>query len=461
MLPNYDTITALATAPGKAAIAVIRISGKEAFPVIEKIFRKKNKPVCFTQIDSHTVHLGTLVDADTIIDEVLITAFKSPNSFTGEDIIEISCHGSPFIIQKIIKLLLNNGIRTANPGEFTLRAFLNGKMDLSQAEAVADLIASSSEAAHQLALNQMKGGVSKAIGLLRDELIGFASLIELELDFSEEDIEFADRKQLELTIERTLNRIQMLIHSFETGNAIRNGIPVVIAGRPNSGKSTLLNNLLQDERAIVSPIAGTTRDTIEEEMIFDGIRFRFIDTAGIRHAKDEIEKIGVERTLEKIKQARIVIYLFDMNEMTVDEVEHEIQSLKSSASAHTEFITCANKSDLVSEDIKKKFQSLNGLFISAKYEKGIEELKRKLSEPFLLGIKEAGPLVITNSRHYEALIQTKASLEAALQGLKDHRSHDLIAADLRHALNQLGLIAGTITTENLLDHIFSHFCIGK
>lgn len=459
MLP-HDTIASPATAAGTAAIAVIRISGKEAFKVADKIFKPKKKGVKIPDSESHRIFFGEVMDGEEHIDEVLLSVFRAPNTFTGENTVEISCHGSPFIVKRIMELILKHGVRTANPGEFTLRAFLNGKMDLSQAEAVADLIASSTETAHKLALNQLKGNVSNEIKKLREELIGFASLIELELDFSEEDVEFADRRQLKIAVENLRKKIQQLMKSFQTGLAIRQGVPVVIAGRPNAGKSTLLNAMLEEERAIVSPIPGTTRDTIEEDIIIHGILFRFMDTAGLRHATDEIEQSGIERMLDKVSKARVVIYLFDINELSLHDVENDLSRLKEYATPEqTQFLLCANKTDLASEEMKNDFEDC--LFISAKDHQGLDELKKKLAAPFLEGIKEAGNAVIANVRHYEALQKADDSLSAVMIGMESNLTHDLIAADLRHALNYLGEIAGSISSDELLDHIFSRFCIGK
>lgn len=459
MLP-HDTIASPATAAGTAAIAVIRISGKEAFAITDKIFKPKKKGVKISESESHRIFFGDVLHEAEQIDEVLVSVFRAPNSFTGEDTIEISCHGSPFIVKRIMELLVKHGVRTANPGEFSLRAFLNGKMDLSQAEAVADLIASSTETAHKLALDQLKGIVSNEIKKLREELIGFASLIELELDFSEEDVEFADRRQLKIAVENLRKKIQQLIKTFETGLAIRQGVPVVIAGLPNAGKSTLLNALLEEERAIVSPIPGTTRDTIEEDIIIHGILFRFIDTAGLRHAADEIEQSGIERTLDKVSKARIVIYLFDINELSRHDIENDVNRLREFASSEqTQFVLCANKTDLASEEMKNDFEDC--LFISAKDHLGLDALKKKLATPFLEGMKESGNAVIANVRHYEALQKADDSLSAVLIGMESNLTHDLIAADLRHALNYLGEISGSITTDDLLNNIFSKFCIGK
>lgn len=459
MLP-HDTIASPATAAGMAAIAVIRVSGKEAFAVTEKFFRPKKRGVKISDAASHRIFFGEVMDGIEQVDEVLVSVFRAPHSYTGEDTVEISCHGSPFIVKKIMELLLKHGVRTANPGEFSLRAFLNGKMDLSQAEAVADLIASSTETAHKLALNQLKGNVSNEIKKLREELIGFASLIELELDFSEEDVEFADRKQLKIAVENLRKKMQQLMKTFQTGQAIRQGVPVVIAGRPNAGKSTLLNALLEEERAIVSPVPGTTRDTIEEDIIIHGILFRFIDTAGLRHATDEIEKSGIERTLDKVSKARVVIYLFDINELNLYDVNNDVSRLKEYASPdQTQFILCANKTDLTLDESKKDFDDC--LFISAKDHQGLTEMKEKLAAPFLEGMQEAGNALIANVRHFEALQKADDSLSAVLIGMESNLTHDLIAADLRHALNYLGEIAGSIAADDLLDNIFRNFCIGK
>jgi len=462
---NNETIVAPATAAGVGAIAVIRISGPKAFEIIDNVFvgKGKNKKK-ISEAESHTIHFGWIRDTDYTIDEVLVSVFKNPHSYTGEDVAEISCHGSPFIQQQILQLLNRHGARSAQAGEFTLRAFLNGKMDLSQAEAVADLIAADSSASHDLALKQMRGGYSSEMKQLRDQLINFASLIELELDFSEEDVEFADRKQLALLISHLMSHISSLISSFEVGNVIRQGIPVVIAGRPNVGKSTLLNALLNDERAIVSHIAGTTRDTIEEEIVLAGIKFRFIDTAGIRETSDAIESIGVSRTMEKISQSPVLIYLFDVNESTPASLHKELEELKKHIhSTGYKMILAGNKIDTPDADkLKSEFAKTGDvIFISAKEKLNINLLTDKLLEEINLSKAKLDNFIVTNARHVEALQNTNAALKNVLAGLEKKLSGDLLSPDIRNALYHLGLITGEVTTETLLGNIFSKFCIGK
>ena len=461
--PN-DTITALATPPGIGAIAVIRISGKYAIAIADFIFESKNKKRKLSECKSHTVHFGSISGKDSLLDEVLVSVFKSPHSFTGEDCIEISCHGSVFIQQQLIQLILTQGARLAQPGEFTMRAFLNGKFDLSQAEAVADLIASDSAASHDLALHQMRGGFSGEIKKLRQELINFASLLELELDFSEEDVEFANREELKSLITNLTSQITNLISSFELGNVLKHGIPVVIAGKPNVGKSTLLNALLNEERAIVSEVAGTTRDTIEEELILGGIKFRFIDTAGIRETTDTIEKTGVSRTMEKIQQSPVLIYLFDVDESGSGDVIRELAELKSKINDERFIILpVANKIDRhEKQELKEQFGTIEGIhFISAKEKINIH----RLTETLLSKINKGGlfqkNVVVSNARHLENLAKTLESLQHALEGLQTGRTIDLIASDIKYALQYLGQITGEITTDDLLENIFSKFCIGK
>lgn len=452
---NEETIVALSTAPGTGAIAVIRLSGTKAISICNKIFSGKD----LTLQPSHTVHFGKIKEDNREVDEVVVTLFKAPHSYTKEDVVEISCHGSHYIIQQIIQLLIKNGARPAKAGEFTLRAFLNGRMDLSQAEAVADLIASDSASAHELAMQQMRGGFSGKIKKLRDELIHFASLIELELDFSEEDVEFANRDQLKSLIEKLKTEIQNLKSSFELGNVLKNGVNTVIAGRPNAGKSTLLNALLNEERAIVSEIPGTTRDAIEEVLNIGGIQFRLIDTAGIRDAEDVIEKIGVEKTMEKIRQSAIVVYLFDVNTATVAEVKEDIEKLHLHS---VPSLIVGNKTDAATEaDVKKKFEGIAVVFISARNHSRTDELKKQLLDLVLNRKAKTADTVVSNIRHYDALVNTETALNDTLNGLTENISKELIALDIRQALNYLGEITGQITSEDLLQNIFSRFCIGK
>lgn len=450
-----DTIVALATAPAIAAIGVIRLSGDQSFNIVSKLFKGKN----LNEVPTHSIHFGSLRDEDQILDEVLVSVFKGPKSYTGEDVIEISCHGSPYIQQKIIESLVKNGARLAEPGEFTLRAFLNRKLDLTQAEAVADLIASDSSAALKTAMNQMRGGFGETIKKLREELIHFASLVELELDFSEEDVEFADRNQLKILIERIIKVCSDLIISFQSGNVIRNGIPTVIAGRPNAGKSTLLNALLNEERAIVSEIAGTTRDTIEEAIQIKGINFRFIDTAGIRaEADSEIEKIGIERTFKKAAGAELVLYLFDINTQSKEEVLAESKLLRSD---NKRLLLVANKCDQSSmvQD-KRDWEGEEIVFISAK-EKNIESLINYLASIANENLGKSDQTLISNVRHLSSLQETVKHLEEVIRGMDMGLSGDLLAEDIRGALYQLGLITGEISTDDLLENIFTKFCIGK
>ncbi|MEW6469744.1 MAG: tRNA uridine-5-carboxymethylaminomethyl(34) synthesis GTPase MnmE [Bacteroidota bacterium] len=458
-----DTICALATPHGVGAIAVIRLSGDDAFAISEQVFCRKNgQPAAIAQLPSHTIHYGLIREGDLLIDEVLLSVFKAPHSYTGQDSVEISCHGSLFIQQQLLQLLVRKGARMANAGEFTLRAFLNQKMDLSQAEAVADLIASTSATSHEVAMQQMRGGFSNKIRVLRENLVNFASLIELELDFSEEDVEFADRndlKQLILSIQKV---IQRLIDSFEVGNVIKNGIPVAIIGKPNSGKSTLLNTLLEEDRAIVSEIPGTTRDTIEDEISIDGILFRFIDTAGIRDTSDVIESMGVSKTFEKMKQSAIVIYLFDTHEMSRSELSAAIEELKPKI-GDAQLIIAGNKID--KEDLaytQKEFSQFDGiLFISAKDRTGVDQLKKRLVELFDSRTVNVTETIVTNVRHVEALRNTLSAINKVYEGLSKNISGELLATDIRNALHHLGLITGEITTDDLLSNIFSKFCIGK
>ena len=462
-LITNDTIVALATAHGSAAIAVIRLSGANAIQVVEPFFFTKSlKKKSLKNKPSHAVHFGLIIHQDVIIDEVLVTVFKSPHSYTGQDCVEISCHGSPFIQQQLLQLFLNFGARMAEPGEFTLRAFLNGKYDLSQAEAVADLIASNSSVSHQIAMLQMRGGFSSKIKLLRDNLINFASLIELELDFSEEDVEFANREELKDLIGKINGIIQKLISSFELGNVIKSGIPVAIVGKPNAGKSTLLNVLLEDDRAIVSEIPGTTRDTIEDEIVIEGVLYRFIDTAGIRTTTDIIEQIGVNKALEAMKKSAIIIYLFDTHEISCGDLNQEIELLKEHI-GNSQLVLVANKIDTENlSDLKSEFAAFeNMIYISAKEQKNIQELKQRLVTIFDTRALDASDTIVTNARHVSALKNAETALLNVSKGLNTNIASDLLALDIRYALEELGTITGQVTNDNLLETIFTRFCIGK
>ncbi len=465
MIPN-DNIIALATASGAGAIAVIRVSGKDAITISAPLFRSIRGKELAKQ-KSHTVHLGHIMDGERTIDEVLLTIFKGPNSYTGEDVIEISCHGSPYIQQQIIQLFLRKGCRTANAGEFTLRAFLNGKLDLSQAEAVADLIASDNEASHQIAMQQMRGGFSNEIKRLRDELLNFASLIELELDFAEEDVEFADRDQFRSLVDRIRNVLKKLIDSFAVGNVIKNGIPVAIVGEPNVGKSTLLNALLNEERAIVSEIAGTTRDTIEDEISIGGIGFRFIDTAGIRDTIDVVESIGIKKTFEKIEQAQVVIYLVDGIQLVADDkrlalIKTELEKIRNKH-PQKPLLFIINKSDQITEEQHANIASElpSALFLSAKTGEGIEQLTTELLNFVNTGALKNNETIVTNTRHYNSLLKALEDIERVQEGLDLGISGDLMAIDIREALHHFGEITGEITSDDLLGNIFANFCIGK
>jgi tRNA modification GTPase len=474
-----DTIIALATPSGIGAIGVIRLSGPDAIALVNQVFAGKDLSIQHT----HTIHFGTIRDGNQIIDEVLVSLFVGPKSYTRENVVEISTHGSAFIIESIIKLLIRKGARPANPGEFTLRAFLNGQLDLSQAEAVADLIASNSQASHQVAMQQMRGGFSGELQHLRDQLIHFAAMIELELDFGEEDVEFANREQLKGLIYQIQRILHRLIQSFEQGNVMKNGVPVVIAGKPNVGKSTLLNALLNEERAIVSEIAGTTRDTVEDEMIIGGLRFRFIDTAGIRETVDIIEAKGVERTHEKIKQAKLIIYLVDP-EQNVKEIETQVKYLNE---LDIPFLVVVNKRDLVSAEFEgelsvisdqlsdnrqqttdnrqqttdNRAQTSNLIFISARNKDGIDLLKQEILRKINLHSINTDDVLISNIRHLEALQKTEDSLNRVLVNIDNPITSDFLASDIKQALYYLGEITGQVTTDDLLETIFSKFCIGK
>jgi tRNA modification GTPase len=462
-LYQNDTIIALATPSGAGAIAVIRLSGSKAIAMVDTSFKSISTKKLVSQ-KTHTIHLGHVVEDSRVLDEVLVSVFKNPKSYTGEDVVEISCHGSSYIQQEIIQLFVRNGARIANPGEFTLRAFLNAKLDLSQAEAVADLIASDNKASHQIAMQQMRGGFSNEIKVLRDELLNFASLVELELDFSEEDVEFANRKQFEELLERIIKVLKHLIDSFSTGNVIKNGIPISIIGAPNVGKSTLLNALLNEDKAIVSDIAGTTRDAIEDEITIEGIKFRFIDTAGIRTTEDTIESIGIKKTFEKITQSQVVLYLLDSTKVTTETIQifnSEIRKIQEQY-PDKQLIVVANKMDEADQEyIETSFVYPHTLFTSAKSGLGIDTLKAKLLEFVNTGALRNNDTIITNSRHYDSLLKALAEVQKVQQGMDANLSGDLLAIDIRQALYHFGEITGEITSDDLLGNIFANFCIGK
>lgn len=451
-----DTIIALATPPGIGAIGVIRLSGRDTYTIVNSLFPSKD----LLQEEPHTLHVGYLKKDRELLDEVVLSLFRAPRSYTGEDVIEISCHGSPFIQQQIVNACIEKGARLAKPGEFTQRAFLNGKLDLAQAEAVADVIASNTEASQKAALNTMRGGFSSSLKELREQLIRFSALIELELDFSQEDVEFADRSAFYALIDELTRSTQLLIHSFKLGNVIKNGVSVAIIGKPNAGKSTLLNTLLNENRAIVSDIPGTTRDTIEELINIDGILFRLIDTAGIReHSSDVIESAGMERSFEKMKQADLVIFLFDVNDdrQEVARLRHELANYKQ------DLLVVGNKTDLQGETAaREKFSDMeNAIFIGARAGRHIDLLKQKMISNVLEGQVRTESTVVTNARHYHALKEVERSLTDIRRGLDEKLPGDLLALDIRRCLHYLGEITGQVSNEDMLDFIFSRFCIGK
>lgn len=450
---HTTTIAAAATGPG-GAITLIRLSGPEAISITDSLF---SRPL--TDAKGYTVHFGTLADGDRLLDEVLVTLFRAPRSYTGEDMVEISCHGSSYITREVLSLLVRRGATPASAGEFTRRAFLNGKLDLSQAEAVADLIASESSAAHRIALNQMRGGYATELAGLREKLLHITSLLELELDFSEEDVEFADRSELSVLLNDIHTRCSTLAGSFRMGNALKNGVPVAIAGAPNAGKSTLLNALLGEERAIVSDIPGTTRDFIEESLTLEGIRFRFIDTAGLRHTDDTVEALGIERARERIKRASVVLLLIS-EAISADEALKQIQSLNLTAEQH--LIVLLNKHDLwntmpLTEALQSRFDILS---ISARSGEGLDTLQRLLVNSVADNMDEDS-LIVSNVRHYEALLHACEALDRAQQGLQNGLPSDLVSEEVRQVLYHLGTITGEITTDDILGNIFSKFCVGK
>ncbi|WP_343329667.1 tRNA uridine-5-carboxymethylaminomethyl(34) synthesis GTPase MnmE [Polaribacter staleyi] len=464
MIKN-DTIIALATPAGVGAISVIRLSGENAITIVDAFFKSVRKGKLLINQKSHTIHLGHIVQNDILLDEVLVSVFKNPNSYTGENVVEISCHGSSFIQQEIIQLFLQNGCRMADNGEFTMRAFLNGKMDLSQAEAVADVIASNSAASHQMAIQQMRGGITNELKDLRVQLLDFAALIELELDFSGEDVEFADRTKFKELVAKITFVLKRLIDSFSFGNAMKNGIPVAIIGEPNVGKSTLLNTLLNEEKAIVSDIAGTTRDAIEDEMIIDGVAFRFIDTAGIRETEDVVESIGIKKAYEKAENAQLIIFLIDSNKYAYarEEFLSEIETIKTRF-PNKRLLVIANKIDTLSCHDSAILQSEieNLILLSAKNKTGIEALKNELTSLVNIGALSNNETIVTNSRHFEALNNALIAISSVQEGIDLEISTDLFSIDIRECLRHLGNITGEYDVDkDILGHIFGNFCIGK
>lgn len=450
-----DTIVALATPPGIGAIGVIRVSGQQAFEIIDVIFPSKK----ISQQPTHTLHFGVIKNGNEILDEVVVSIFKGPKSYTGEDTVEISAHGSPFIIEQIIQLVCKHGARIAKPGEFTQRAFINGKLDLTQAEAVADLIASNSVASKNAAIKHMRGGFSHILKDLREQLIKFAALIELELDFAQEDVEFADRSALESLITEIKTTVQGLVQSFQLGNVIKNGVSVAIIGKPNAGKSTLLNSLLRENRAIVSDIAGTTRDTIEETLNINGILFRLIDTAGIRnHTTDEIEKIGIAKSWETIQKADVILYLVDVNELNESELDQTTTKI-----GNKPFIIVGNKVDIARNQEFEKTLAKRGKYviISAQQVKDVEKVKSALLDSLQVGVIQTEATIITNARHYHALLQLQTTIQQVQDGLQQSLSGDLLSLEIKECLHHLGIITGEVSNEDLLDYVFSKFCIGK
>jgi tRNA modification GTPase len=467
MIRKDETICALASATG-GAISLIRISGPECFGICEKIFFPADKKLKLREQSGFTIVHGDIRDDKEVIDEVLLNIYKAPHSYTGEDSIEISCHGSTYVITRILELLIRNGAVSAQPGEFTQRAFLNGKMDLSQAEAVADLVASGSKASHRIAINQMRGGFSAEIARLRSELLKFASLIELELDFGEEEVEFADRKDLRSIVLKVKDLADNLASSFKLGNVIKNGFPIVIVGKPNSGKSTLLNALLNEDRAIVSAIPGTTRDVIEDTININGLIYRFIDTAGLHDTSDEIEVLGIRKTHEKMTQASVILLLDEATE-AVEEINRRADIIrKMITDPDVRLIIMVNKIDLANKEAidtltKRVYLDIDDslLFISAENHTGLDKLRKRLARIFeKRGVTDEG-VIITNMRHFEALQHVSESLGRVIKGLDENLSDDLIAIDMRQAIHYLGEITGEITTDEILGNIFRNFCIGK
>ena len=462
MIQN-ETIIALATPSGVGAISVIRLSGEKSIEIVDTFFKSVKKGKTLNNQKSHSIHLGHIINNNVILDEVLVSVFKNPNSYTGENVIEISCHGSVFIQQEIIQLFLQNGCRMADNGEFTMRAFLNGKMDLSQAEAVADVIASNSAASHQMAIQQMRGGITNELKELRAQLLDFAALIELELDFSGEDVEFADRTKFKELVSQITTVLKRLIDSFAFGNAMKNGIPVAIIGEPNVGKSTLLNTLLNEEKAIVSEIAGTTRDAIEDEIIIDGVAFRFIDTAGIRETEDIVESIGIRKAYEKAENAQLIIFIINPSEDKREKRKEEILLIKNRF-PNKRLLVVANKIDLISfEEASVLENEIENLIpLSAKNKTGIDTLKQELTSLVNTGALSNNETIVTNSRHFEALNNALTAITSVQQGIDLEISTDLFSIDIRECLRHLGNITGEYDVDkDILGHIFGNFCIGK
>ncbi len=456
---NNDTIAALSTPYGVGGIAVVRLSGFKALEIVQELFKTTGKSKDLSQAATRTAHYGYIVNNGKTVDEVVVTLFKAPHSYTGEDVVEVSCHGSLVVQQEMVQTFIEHGARAAEPGEFTQRAFLNGKLDLSQTEAVADLIHAQSQLSKDIALNQLRGGFSNDLQVVKQKLVEFASLIELELDFSEEDVEFADRAELETLVFTTMEKVRALSQSFKTGNAIKNGINTAIVGKPNAGKSTLLNALLNEERAIVTDIPGTTRDTLEEVIHINGLLFRFIDTAGLRDTEDTVEKIGVERARKSIAQSQIYLYVFDVNTTTPESLQADLQNLPQDIP----HLLLGNKADLLSETQKQSWLSFDDgiMLISALTKTHIDTLKTKLLKTLALDKIDTSATIVTNARHYNALQEVQTALEDVYAGLQSGISGDLLAVDLRQALHHLGSITGEITGDDILGNIFANFCIGK
>jgi tRNA modification GTPase len=469
MINASETICAIATPPGKGAISIIRMSGSEAKQIISGIFTPHKSNTNWLQ-QTYTLHYGSIRKQHELLDDVLVSVFNAPHSYTGEDSVEINCHASRYIQNEILQLLISSGARLAQPGEFTMRAYLNGKLDLSQAEAVADLLASSSEASHKLAISQMKGGYSKELGTLRHKLLHFLAMLELELDFSEEEVEFANRHELHALVIDVAARINHLLQSFAVGNVIKEGVPVCIIGEPNVGKSSLLNAILNEDKAIVSEIPGTTRDIIEDTVVISGVTFRFMDTAGIRNTSDTIERLGIDRTFDKVSRASIVLLLVDVTSPIV-QIKHNIRSIKAHISEDTRVYIVVNKIDLITEDqLEDRFccsftEQLDKqdaiVYISAKQKKNIQNLITLLVESVTISQISEHDVILTNTRHYEAFLRAKESIDNVIEGLDSGLTHDLISLELRQALHYIGSITGTITNDEMLGHIFQNFCIGK